>query len=75
MWNGYALAHPYMHECSILDREVSNFVLMPDTWDGGRSYGLMWKPLAESGLWDDVIEHDPKALTKLEKLLKEAGKI
>jgi hypothetical protein len=69
-WTGEALRYPHISECEILDRNLDNFVMVPDGFDGGRVSAIMYRPLFEADIWVDLVEYDPKAITKMKAIMK-----
>lgn len=53
-------------ECTILDPRIDDFVLLPPNFASGLV--IMWRPLAEAGIWIALREHDPVALQRFARL-------
>ncbi len=68
------LTDVYENDCQVLDSDLDEFCLMPKEFDG-RFLVLMWKPLAESGIWRDLREFDRSAIKRFEDLRVEYGHI
>lgn len=68
------LSDIYEHDCHILEAELDDFCLMPKSFDD-RFFVLMWRPLAEAGIWSDLREFDKSAMSRFENLRTEYGHI
>ena len=55
-----SIAHEYIDEVKIIDRTIKDFVLIEDS-DVTRNT-LVWRPLAETGLFSRVVDHDKHAM-------------
>jgi hypothetical protein len=68
--NYSGLQDVYEHEVTVASPDVTDFVFL-----GSKSgfdpmvLALMWRPLAESGLWIDLNECDAKAVAAFKKLV------
>jgi hypothetical protein len=69
---GDNLTDIYEHECSISSYDLDEFCLMPKSFDD-RFLVLMWKPLAESGIWQDLREFDKAAMKRFGDIRLEYG--
>lgn len=67
--DGEALDEVKARECEVTDPSLDGFVLMPRDFSQG--VVLMWRPLAEAGIWAALREYDPKAILHFARLRQE----
>ena len=72
IFDGGSLTDVYEHECSILSYDLDDFCLLPISFDD-RILALMWKPLAEAGIWQDLREFDGVAIKRFRDIRVEYG--
>ncbi|MDP5309299.1 hypothetical protein, partial [Paracoccus spongiarum] len=65
--DGGGLAEVYEHECEISSSDLNEFCIMPREFDA-RYLVLMWKPLADCGIWKDLREFDKPALKRFSEM-------
>jgi hypothetical protein len=68
-WTGEALRYPHMDECEVLDRNLDNFLVMPDSFDSGRVHAIMFKPLFDAGIWEELVDYNLTAITKMKAII------
>lgn len=62
----------YESECQILDGQIDDFILFSPDY-ASAPLVLMWRPLAEAKIWDDLREFDPDAVEHFRQLRIQHG--
>lgn len=57
----------YEGECGVVDGEIDDFLVVPIDYEGAPLI-FMWRPLAEAGIWVDLREFYPEAVSKFREL-------
>lgn len=52
-------------QCQVVEPTITDFALMPDAFSPGLA--LMWRPLAEAGIWAALRDHEPAAIEQFAK--------
>lgn len=60
-------------ECVYVDRAIEDFVLLDHNDFDPRIITIMWRPLFESGLWEQIVEFKPEGLRALKRMVEDSG--
>jgi hypothetical protein len=60
-------------EAKVIDNRLDDFVYVNAATFDERVASFMWRPLAESGLWAEIVEFTPEGLRALRAMIDNAG--
>lgn len=69
VYDGHSLQDFYASDLNVMSEEILDFVFLSE--QDPDYYFLMWRPISELTLWNDIREHDPEALEKLRSLMEQ----